>query len=53
MDTREKPDLRAIRGAEYDECFLREVDKGIAATGRGKFVQHIGVSKLIGERYPG
>jgi predicted transcriptional regulator len=53
MDTPENLDLRAIHRAKYDEWFLREVDTGIAAADRGKFVQHLDVRELIDERYPG
>lgn len=41
------------RMVNYDEWFLREVDKGLAAAGRGELVDHADVRKLIDERYPG
>ena len=37
----------------YDEWFLREVEKGIAAADRGEFVDHEDVKKLIDRRHPG
>jgi hypothetical protein len=53
MDTPDNPDLCVARGPNYDEWFLREVDKGIAEADCGKFVGHSDVRKLIDERYPG
>ncbi|HEV2964872.1 MAG TPA: hypothetical protein VG649_23800 [Candidatus Angelobacter sp.] len=41
------------RFVDYDEWFLREVDKGLAAADRGQFLEHEDVAKLINERYPG
>jgi predicted transcriptional regulator len=41
------------RMVNYDEWFLREVDEGLAAADRGKFVGHSDVRKMIDERYPG
>ena len=38
--------------ANYDGWFLCEVNNGIAAADRGKFVEHLDVRKLIDERYP-
>lgn len=40
------------RAVNYDERFLRELEKGIAAADRGEFIEHDEVSKLIGRRYP-
>jgi predicted transcriptional regulator len=37
----------------YDEWFLREVDKGLAAADRGELVDHSEVRKMIDQRYPG
>ena len=37
----------------YDEWFLREVDRGLAAADRGELVDHNDVRKMIDERYPG
>ena len=41
------------RMVSYDEWFLREVRKGIAAADRGELRDHDEVSKLINQRYPG
>ncbi len=41
------------RMVNYDEWFLREVDKGLAAAARGELVDHADVRKIIDERYPG
>ena len=41
------------RMVNYDEWFLREVDKGLAAADRGQLVDHSDVRKMIDERYPG
>lgn len=41
------------RLVNYDEWFLREVDKGLAAADRGELVDHSDVRKMIDERYPG
>jgi predicted transcriptional regulator len=41
------------RMVNYDEWFLQEVEKGLAAADRGEFVEHEDVSKLIDRRYPG
>jgi predicted transcriptional regulator len=38
---------------DYDEWFLREVEKGLAAADRGEFMEHDDISKLIDSRYPG
>jgi predicted transcriptional regulator len=40
------------RLVNYDEWFLREVEKGLAAAESGEFVDHAAVGKLIDERYP-
>jgi predicted transcriptional regulator len=46
--------LEAVeRLVDYDDWFLREVDKGLAAADRGEFVEHDAVRKLIDTRYPG
>jgi predicted transcriptional regulator len=37
----------------YDEWFVREVDKGVAAADRGEFVEHADVLAMIDRRYPG
>jgi RHH-type transcriptional regulator, rel operon repressor / antitoxin RelB len=41
------------RLVNYDEWFLREVDKGLADADRGDLVDHADVRKMINERYPG
>lgn len=41
------------RLVSYDEWFLREVEKGLAAADRGTLVDHADVRKLIDLRYPG
>lgn len=41
------------RAVNYDEWFLGEVEKGVAAADRGELVEHDEVSKLINSRYPG
>jgi predicted transcriptional regulator len=41
------------RFVDYDEWFLREVDKGIAAADQGKLLEHEDIRKLIDSRYPG
>jgi predicted transcriptional regulator len=41
------------RMVNYDEWFLREVDKGLAAADHGELVDHSDVRKMIDERYPG
>jgi len=38
---------------DYDEWFVREVDRGLAAADRGEFVEHEDIRKLIDRRYPG
>jgi predicted transcriptional regulator len=38
---------------DYDEWFLREVDKGLAAADRGELIDQEDVGKLIDRRYPG
>lgn len=41
------------RMVSYDEWFLREVDKGLAAADSGELMDHAEVRKLIDQRYPG
>jgi predicted transcriptional regulator len=41
------------RFVSYDEWFVREVEKGLAAADRGEFVEHEEIGKLIDSRYPG
>ena len=40
------------RMVNYDQWFMREVEKGISAADRGKLVDHEDVQKLIDRRYP-
>ena len=41
------------RFVDYDEWFLREVEKGLAAADRGELIDHDEIGKLIDSRYPG
>lgn len=41
------------RMLSYDEWFLAEVEKGLAAADRGEFLEHEDIRKLIDGRYPG
>ena len=41
------------RMIDYDQWFLAEVEKGLAAADRGEFVEHEQVGALIDKRYPG
>ncbi len=41
------------RMLSYDEWFLAEVEKGLAAADRGEFLEDEDVRKLIDGRYPG
>ena len=41
------------RFVDYDEWFIQEVEKGLAAADRGEFIEHEEVGKLIRSRYPG
>jgi predicted transcriptional regulator len=41
------------RLVDYDEWFVGEVKKGLAAADRGEFINHEDVGKTIGSRYPG
>ena len=40
------------RFLDYDEWFLREVEKGLAAADGGKFVEHEELRKIIDSQYP-
>jgi predicted transcriptional regulator len=37
---------------DYDEWFIREVEKGLAAADSGEFIDHEEIGKLINSRYP-
>ncbi len=41
------------RMVNYDQWFMREVEKGVSAADRGELVDHEDVGKLINRRYPG
>ncbi len=41
------------RFVDYDEWFLHEVERGLAAAGRDEFIEHEQVGKLINSRYRG
>jgi predicted transcriptional regulator len=41
------------RMVNYDDWFIGEVEKGIAAADRGEFIEHSEVGKRINQRYPG
>ncbi len=41
------------RFVDYDEWFLREVEKGLAAADRGELIEHEDIGKMIDSRYPG
>jgi len=41
------------RFVDYDEWFLREVERGLAAADRGEFIEHEEFSRFIDRRYPG
>lgn len=41
------------RMLSYDEWFLAQVEKGIAAADRGELLEHEDIRKLIDGRYPG
>ena len=41
------------RLVDYNEWFLREVEKGLDAADRGEFVAHSDLRKIIDTRYPG
>ena len=41
------------RLVNYDEWFIQEVEKGLAAADRGEFVDHEEIGRLIDRRYPG
>jgi predicted transcriptional regulator len=41
------------RMVNYDEWFVQQVEKGLAAADRGEFVEEEEIRKLIDRRYPG
>ena len=42
-----------VRLFDYDEWFIGEIEKGLAAADRGEFIEHDDMGKLIESRYPG
>jgi len=38
---------------DYDEWFLREVEKGLSAADRGELIDHEDIGKFINRLYPG
>jgi predicted transcriptional regulator len=38
---------------DFDEWFLQEIDKGLAASDHGEFVEHGAIREMIDRRYPG
>jgi len=41
------------RFVNYDEWFVREVERGLTAADRGELIDHEEIGKLISRRYPG
>ena len=41
------------RLVDYDNWFLREVEKGLSAADRDEFIEHEDIGRLISGRYPG
>ena len=41
------------RLVDYDEWFMGEVKKGLAAADRGEFIDHEDIGRTIDSRYPG
>ena len=52
-DTRALVREAVERLVNYDEWFVREVERGLAAADRGELIDHEEIGKLIAERYPG
>ena len=52
-DTRALVREAVERLVNYDEWFVREVEKGLAAADRGELIDHEEIGKLIAQRYPG
>jgi predicted transcriptional regulator len=51
-DTRALVREAVERFVNYDEWFVREVEKGLAAADRGELVDHEEIGELIDRRYP-
>ena len=46
--------LEAVeRLVDYDDWFLREVEKGLSAADRAEFIEHEDIGALINSRYTG
>lgn len=46
--------LEAVeRLVDYDDWFLREVEKGLSAADRGEIIEHEDIGALINSRYTG
>jgi predicted transcriptional regulator len=46
--------LEAVeRLVDYDDWFLREVEKGLSAADRGEFIEHEDIGAMINSRYAG
>jgi len=52
-DTRALVREAVERFVDYDEWFLREVEKGLTAADRGEFIEHDAIGQLINRQYPG
>jgi predicted transcriptional regulator len=52
-DTEELMVEAVKRMVNYDQWFMREVEKGKSAADRGELVDHDDIQKLIDRRYPG
>jgi predicted transcriptional regulator len=51
-DTRALVREAVERLVNYDEWFVREVERGLTAADRGELVDHEEIGELIAERYP-
>ncbi len=52
-DTQELVQEAIERFVNFDDWFVREVEKGLAAADRGEFIEHADIGELIKRRYPG
>jgi predicted transcriptional regulator len=52
-DTEELMVEAVKRMVNYDQWFMREVEKGKSAADRGELVDHDDMQKLIDRRFPG
>lgn len=41
------------RLVDFEDWFVQETDKGVAAADHGEFADHQGVRRVIDQRYPG